>query len=104
MTRKRYVKLLMSMGYSRNVANACARKVVEKGINYQQDYNERLEMAQDLLGPPILTCTSADMQRAFRELSEAAARAAEKMAVVVDALALGIRAFSEAFSGRLNRE
>ena len=104
MTRKRYVKLLMSQGYSRNVANACARKVAKKGITYQQDYNEHLEMARDLLGPSTFAGASADMQRAFRELNEAAGRALERMAVVVDALTVGMRAFSDAFYGRLNRE
>ena len=98
MTRKRYVKLLMSMGHSRNFANYSAREVMKEGLSYQEDYNGYLEAGLDQ------RISSADMQRAFRELSEAAGRAAEKMAVVVDALALGIRAFSEAFSGRLNRE
>lgn len=104
MTRKRYVKLMMALGYSRNTANACARKVAKKGITYQQDYNEHLEMALDLLGPSTFAGASADMQREFRKLSEAAGRALERMAVVVDALAVGMRAFSEAFYGRLNRE
>ena len=39
MTRKRYVKLLMSMGYSRNTANAMAQKVQVMGKTYQKTYD-----------------------------------------------------------------
>lgn len=98
MTRKRYVKLLMSMGHSRNFANYSAREVVEEGLSYQQDYNGYLATAQDQ------RISSEALMKAFQELSEGSRRALRNMAVVVDALAFGMRAFSDAFYGRLNRE
>lgn len=38
MTRKRFVKLLMSIGYSRNEANTEARAAVSRGISYEGKY------------------------------------------------------------------
>lgn len=41
MTRKRYVKLLMGHGYSRNTANRCAERALAIGRTFRQDYGER---------------------------------------------------------------
>lgn len=38
MTRKRFVKLIMARGYSRNEANELARAVVEDGGSYEREY------------------------------------------------------------------
>lgn len=38
MTRKRFVKLLMSKGYSRNGANAIAKAVQHLGTPYENEY------------------------------------------------------------------
>ncbi len=38
MTRKRFVKLMMAEGHSRNSANVLARQVGKKGISYQRGY------------------------------------------------------------------
>lgn len=38
MTRKRFVKLLMSNGYSRNDANRVAMAVVSRGCTYDYEY------------------------------------------------------------------
>lgn len=39
MTRKRYIKLLMSYGESRNLANERAYRCQAAGITYAEDYN-----------------------------------------------------------------
>ena len=38
MTRKRFVKLLMADGYSRNKANAIARKTIADGNTYGSQF------------------------------------------------------------------
>ena len=38
MTRKRYIKLLMAQGYSRNEAHEFAREVAKRGGSYHDDY------------------------------------------------------------------
>lgn len=49
MTRKRFVKLLMSMGYSRNEANSTAIHARHCGKTYEQMYiNIRLEEINEL--------------------------------------------------------
>ena len=39
MTRKRYVKLLMARGYSRNDANLRAERALSRGRSFRQDYD-----------------------------------------------------------------
>ena len=39
MTRKRYIKLLMGHGYSRNTANIFAEQTIARGGSFLQDYN-----------------------------------------------------------------
>lgn len=46
-SRKRFVKLLMGRGYSRNQANAAARQIVSEGKSYKDELWRRL-----LIGPP----------------------------------------------------
>lgn len=38
MTRKRFIKLLMAKGYSRNAANELADEVLERGMGYESAY------------------------------------------------------------------
>lgn len=40
MTRKRFMKLLMSRGYERNTAHYYAHKTMKSGYSYQRVYNE----------------------------------------------------------------
>lgn len=42
MTRKRYIKLKMAEGLSRNEAALNAREIVAEGLSYQEDYNSDL--------------------------------------------------------------
>ena len=50
MTRKRYVKLLMAQGYSRNEANRSARYAVAEGGSYQEEYDDLEEMLRKMRG------------------------------------------------------
>lgn len=44
MTRKRYIKLKMAEGLSRNEAVQNAREIVEEGLSYQEDYDHDAEL------------------------------------------------------------
>lgn len=77
MTRKRYIKLMMSKGYSRNEANNAVRKIQAEGGSYA-DY-------------AILTCISAtqveDVMRSVCEAVNALVPAVIKFAEAVAAAA-----------------
>ena len=88
MTKKRYVKLLMSMGHSRNDANACACEVAEEGGNYQEDYDALIN---------ALDFQSFD----FRAWNEALTRMAESMRKVSTALSAACSAFRDTFRREL---
>lgn len=42
MTRKRYIKLKMAEGLSRNEAALNAREIVAEGLSYQEDYDAEI--------------------------------------------------------------
>ena len=88
MTRKRFVKLLMEKGFSRNEATLEAHFVKETGKSYQQHY--------DWL---VMCETFAEMRDriagAFSSVCDAAKR-------VVTALAAGVEAFAEAYNRGLS--
>ena len=46
MTRKKFVKLMMAEGYSRNVANVLARNAAAKGVSYQKAYDAATGMSR----------------------------------------------------------
>ena len=58
MTRKRFVKLCMSMGYSRNDANTEAREAVSRGVSYCSKYLYILCEKNGLV--PLEWCVSVD--------------------------------------------
>lgn len=80
MTRKRYVKLLMSRGYSRNEANAKAQAVVAKGESYAYEYHLQFfffDTLVRLISPA--TVALSKLNEAMRRVVEAAKRCAEDM-------------------------
>lgn len=101
MTRKRYVKLLMAHGVSRNVANLCAQEVVEEGVSYQEDYDAQAKT----LG---LINSSKEMReimlRWSQSITEAMAEVAATVARMSEALVAGFAAFSEAYNEAMNRK
>ena len=95
MTRKRYIKLLMARGISRNEAQGCAREVVAEGISYQQDYDEIIGFAAQFDKSEIAYQDAiAAIQRIVDGGLPAFIEAIEKMVVAVSA---GVKAFAEAF-------
>lgn len=84
MTRKRYVKLLMAKGWSRNSANEMAERVREQGGSYQQ------------IG---YVYTPSEFAEALNKAVNVVMQAATH---IVKALAAGVAAFGEAVARELN--
>ena len=84
MTKKRYVKLLMAKGYSRNEANAKARAVVEKGGDYASEYYEQFNIFADLarLTYPLVPVDLSGLNETMRRAAESAERISEKLAAL----------------------
>lgn len=91
MTRKRFVKLCMANGYSRNAANRIAAKVPDSGKSYAEAYKALLAVKRlsVTLGPA---------------LSETMKRATEVIAKMTKAISEGVAAFSKAYSAAMTRE
>lgn len=87
MTRKRYVKLLMAQGHSRNYANECAHEVADAGgsCSYEEAY--ALSYALD----------RTNWIAAAHQLGEALERITAGIIKAVNAAAAGIAAFGKAF-------
>ena len=96
MTRKRYVKLLMSKGYSRNCANLCAKDLVADGGSYQQEYDDLEEMMRNLKGLNVEEMREV-VQRFTRSLDEAIPKFMEAVARTIEAFNAGVAAFREAY-------
>ena len=94
MTRKRYVKLLMAQGYSRNGANLCADYVVIQGKTYRQDYDARER--------------SISAEEAFQEAVEAVklafAETAKTFSRIAAAICEGADAFMKAYQAAMAKE
>lgn len=91
MTRKRFIKLLMSQGKSRNEAVKLAQRVTETGYSYQWVYD-------GLFNPPVwnsLTDFLHRMADAFMKLGKAAVICAETLAQAMSE-AVSIEKASEA--------
>ena len=85
MTRKRYTKLLMAQGYSRNEVNEFARRVVERGGSYHDDYygptpetSAALE-ALARLTAPVSRIDLSGINAALAEMAESAEKTCKKM-------------------------
>lgn len=85
MTRKRFVKLLMAKGYSRNSANAAAICAQNKGYSYETAYRLATAIPNlvDRLAPAI------------KNIADTAWKMSK-------ALAAGFAAFGEAYRAALN--
>lgn len=82
MTRKRFIKLLMSKGYSRNEAAALAAEVPGSGQSYVETYI-RADIYNRLVNN-------------FPDVAEEAQRMAEGLTKIVQAFAAGVNAFGKA--------
>lgn len=93
MTRKRYVKLLMGHGYSRNTANLYADRALATGRTYRQDYNYRL------VGISIV--------EGFREFAEAVKRVFSEVAESFKKFAdevRGVAAYEKAYRAAMDKK
>lgn len=89
MTRKRFVKLLMANGYSRNSANKIADDTLKDGYSYAEGYDQvtrLLPHVQDLVG----------------SIADAALKAAATLAKFATAMGEAARAAAEAFNAAMN--
>lgn len=93
MTRKRFVKLLMSQGYSRNKANGAADIAIAVYPSYEAAYTAVTERGRVL---PYMLDTRA-LEAAMRQISDAALR-------ICEAFAAGMQAFCKAYSERMTAE
>ena len=87
MTKKRYIKLLMAQGHSRNEANGYAREVADAGgsCSYEEAY--ALSYALD----------RTNWISAAHQLGEVIESITASIIKAVNAAAAGIAAFGEAF-------
>ncbi|SCJ78807.1 Uncharacterised protein [uncultured Flavonifractor sp.] len=83
MTRKRFVKLIMARGISRNEANELAGRVVDACVSYKDAYK----------------AYTTSLPKVFDTIRTAV----EAIQRVANAICIGMSAFAEAFSSALNR-
>lgn len=89
MTRKRFVKLLMAEGYSRNGANEIADKTIEDGFSYAEAYGHVIRDLQ------IVKAFSGRLADAAQKAAESLGRVAR---AVCEAASAAVKAFSAAMS------
>ena len=90
MTRKRFIKLLMSKGYSRNGANEIADGVLKDGYSYAEAYDQITRLL------PLV-------QAITPEITDAIKKATEVIAKVATATVEAARAFIDAFTAAVGR-
>lgn len=77
MTRKRFVKLLMSQGYDRNGAERQARVINQNNMSYAEGYEVEFDMRRKVIDlmPTIIECIA----KAFDAFSLSFSAAAEAL-------------------------
>lgn len=89
MTRKRFIKLLMSQGYDRNKANEIAEYVQKNNITYKNGYKATSEIKRIV----------DDMIPKFAEIMQPII---ETVTMVMRACAEGVAAFATAYSNAMS--
>lgn len=69
MTRKRYIKLKMAEGLSRNEAEQNAKEIAEEGCSYQADYE--FDKNADRILAELLGAPPTELQEAIGQFTEA---------------------------------
>ena len=78
MTRKRFIKLSMSAGFSRNKANLIAWCCRQQGFSYSKYYDRYLK-------PRIaFSCSCKKLNSSFSELEKTAKKAAESFKLMLE--------------------
>ena len=83
MTRKRFVKLLMAYGYTRNRANELAQLCHQNGVPYAEDiHRRRLHLCfNGKKFAKAIRQAAIEVERAMRQLAEAAKRAGQSIKI-----------------------
>ena len=89
MTRKRFVKLLMAEGYSRNSANTLADDVIADGYSYAEGYSHVIRIL------PLVEALAGPLADAAQKAADALGRVAR---AVGEAASAAVQAFSAAMS------
>lgn len=84
MTRKRFIKLLMSQGYSRNTASTMADIAIRNRVSYLDAY-----LAKD--------CTVNSLSSALDTLSNVVCQLSKALGVLTSAVSIGIEAGVRAY-------
>ena len=81
MTRKRFVKLLMANGYSRNSAQRMARLTPQAGYTYEEAFRQYkdITLPNEFISPEVYSIVN-DVADAFMRIGRAAWAAAEAFA------------------------
>ena len=90
MTRKRFIKLLMAEGYSRNEANQIAEDVRADGLTYAEGFDQVTRML------PVI-------QEALQRMMEAVQPVVDAIWKVSCALSEAVKAFAETFQAEMGR-
>ena len=90
MTRKRFIKLLMAEGYSRNSANKIAEDVRNDGMTYAEGFDQATKML------PVIQDTLQRMMDAIQPVVDAIWR-------VSCALGEAVKAFHDTFQAAMSR-
>ena len=88
MTRKRFIKLLMANGYSRNGANEIAADALKDGYSYAEAYDHVTRLL------PLIEAFSKRLPDAIRAATEAIAK-------IATAAVEASRAFVDAFNAAM---
>ena len=97
MTRKRYIKLLMSYGYPRNGANGLAARAVLWYGSYQNAWEKQLPNIKIMYG---ITAMAGSLNKVFREIGKASETVGERIARIVEA----IREATQKYEEEIKRE
>lgn len=98
MTRKRYIKLKMAEGLSRNEAAQNAKEIVEERCSYQADYE--FDKNADRILAELLGAPPTELQEAIGQFTEAVgAFVKEAFPIILTAAETVCRAISAALDG-----
>lgn len=88
MTRKRFVKMLMSQGYSRNDANEEARTAVSRGIPYDSRYLYIICKKWCLVPTGWLESIDDAVERLSQRISDMVRTVVEAIPTIIEAISV----------------
>lgn len=103
MTRKKYIKMKMAEGLSRNEAAQNAKEIAEEGCSYQADYE--FDKNADRILAELLTVPPSELQGAIEQFKEDMIEFVKKaFPIILEAAEMVCRAISADLDGdKLNK-